>query len=201
MRAVPTYNPRSTVVQGHIEVLRRKPVAGEGAEHRGGHETVQLPYPPTIVVTHPKENRKKCTLAPLRGRADIHFVRYRPGLSLNIDPRSYVRLAVEGPPLSRADASRGLLLLDGTWRYARQMEKDFVHIEPRSLRGFQTAYPRVSRLFEDPVGGLASVEALYLAYRILGRPTRGLLAAYRWADEFLRLNDVDDPEATREPTR
>jgi hypothetical protein len=32
------------------------------------------------------------------------------------------------------------------------------------------------------------VEALYLAYHILGRPTDGLLDSYRWAEEFLRAN-------------
>jgi pre-rRNA-processing protein TSR3 len=35
---------------------------------------------------------------------------------------------------------------------------------------------------------LASVEALYAAYHILGRPTAGLLDHYRWAEAFLRLN-------------
>jgi len=35
---------------------------------------------------------------------------------------------------------------------------------------------------------LASIEALYAAYRLLGRDTNGLLDHYRWADEFLRLN-------------
>jgi len=32
------------------------------------------------------------------------------------------------------------------------------------------------------------LEALYIAYRVLGRPTEGLLDHYRWAEEFLRLN-------------
>jgi hypothetical protein len=32
------------------------------------------------------------------------------------------------------------------------------------------------------------VEALYVAYRVLGRPTAGLLDHYRWAADFLRLN-------------
>ena len=31
-------------------------------------------YPPTILVIHPKENRAKCSLEPLRGRED--FVNY-----------------------------------------------------------------------------------------------------------------------------
>jgi ribosome biogenesis protein Tsr3 len=42
----------------------------------------------------------------------------------------------------------------------------------------------------DPDNGLASVEALYLAYHILGRPTDGLLDQYHWGEEFLRLNSL-----------
>ena len=48
-----------------------------------------------------------------------------------------------------------------------------LHGEPirRSIPGnLQTAYPRVSRLFEDPEGGLASIEALYVARRESTRP-------------------------------
>lgn len=100
----------------------------------------------------------------------------------------YVRLAAQGPELSSADAGRGLLLLDGSWRWAAAMTRDFQDVPPRSLRAFQTAYPRVSKQGTDPANGLASVEALYAAYRLLGRPTEGLLDHYRWAEDFLRAN-------------
>ena len=43
----------------------------------------------------------------------------------------------------------------------------------------------------DPDNGLASVEALFVAYHILGRPTTGLLDHYRWAAEFLRANGLE----------
>jgi len=33
-------------------------------------------------------------------------------------------------------------------------------------------------------------QALFIAYHILGRPTDGLLDHFRWADEFLRLNNL-----------
>jgi pre-rRNA-processing protein TSR3 len=100
----------------------------------------------------------------------------------------YVRLAAEGPALSPADRDSGILLLDGSWRWAGAMTRAFEHVPPRSLQGYQTAYPRVSRLGTDPDNGLASIEALFLAYHILGRPTDGLLDHYHWADEFLRLS-------------
>ena len=66
-----------------------------------------------------------------------------------------------------------------------------LEVPPRSLGGWQTAYPRVSKLGTDPDNGLASIEALYLAYHILGRPTDGLLDHYRWAQGFLEANELD----------
>jgi pre-rRNA-processing protein TSR3 len=144
--------------------------------------------PPTVIVRHPKENPRKCSVLPLRGRPDVVFLGYpmrdRPDLS------GYVRLAAEGPPLTAADAAAGILLLDGSWRWAGAMERAFADVPPRSLSGWKTAYPRVSKLGTDPGNGLASIEALYLAYHLLGRPTDGLLAHYRWAAEFLAANGL-----------
>ena len=143
---------------------------------------------PTIIVRHPKENPKKCSVLPLKGRTDIQFVHYPLKGPLPLD--GYIRLAAEGPPLSTTDADCGILLLDGSWRWATAMTRAFEHVLPRSLSGYRTAYPRVSRLGTDPDNGLASIEALYLAYHILGRPTEGLLDHYHWAAEFLRANDL-----------
>jgi pre-rRNA-processing protein TSR3 len=145
-------------------------------------------YPPTVVVRHPNEKPAKCSIWPLRHRADfvflVHPVKERPPLE------GYVRLSAEGPELSRADAECGLLLLDSSWRWLGPMSREFLDIPPRSLHGYQTAYPRRSKLFADPVNGLASVEALVLAYHILARPITGLLDHYRWAEEFMRANDL-----------
>jgi pre-rRNA-processing protein TSR3 len=149
---------------------------------------MQPSFPATIVVRHGRENPRKCSILPLRDRLDLRFCNYpvkeRPPLE------GYLRLAAEGPELSSADADGGLLLLDGSWRWAAAMTRDFQDVPPRSLHAFRTAYPRVSKQGTDPDNGLASVEALYLAYRILGRPTEGLLDHYRWADEFLRVNGL-----------
>jgi pre-rRNA-processing protein TSR3 len=71
------------------------------------------------------------------------------------------------------------------------MTRDFVGVSPRSLHGWRTAYPRVSKLGTDPDNGLASIEALFVAYHLLGRPTDGLLEHYHWADEFRRTNGFD----------
>ena len=143
-------------------------------------------FPATVIVRHSHENPKKCSILPLRGRADVVFLNYpvqeQPPLE------GYFRLAADGPELSIADAGCGLLLLDGSWRWAGAMTRDFADVPPRSLHGWKTAYPRSSKLGTDPDNGLASVEALFAAYHILGRPTAGLLDHYRWAEEFLRIN-------------
>ena len=147
---------------------------------------MDLVFPPTVIVRHAHENPRKCSVLPLRGRADLVFFGYPvkrpPPLA------GYVRLAAEGPELSAADAGCGLLLLDGSWRWAGAMTRDFAEVPPRALHGWRTAYPRASKRGTDPDNGLASVEALFVAYHLLGRPTEGLLDHYRWAGEFLRLN-------------
>lgn len=142
--------------------------------------------PPTIIVVHPKEKRKKCTVEPLRGRSDFVF-RTFPDVH-DVPRKGYVRLGLGGPMLTPADAGSGLLVLDGTWRLAERMESDFGSVPIRELPHWQTAYPRTSKLFEDPLGGLATIEAIYAAYRILQRDVSGLLDSYHWRDQFLSLN-------------
>jgi pre-rRNA-processing protein TSR3 len=143
-------------------------------------------YPRTIVVRHPNENPRKCSILPLRGRPDMLFLTYPVARPPSLD--GYVRLAADGPELSEEDAGNGILLLDGSWSWADKMVRTYESIPPRALHGYQTAYPRASKRGTDPGNGLASLEALYIAYHILGRPTEGLLDHYRWAAEFIRLN-------------
>ncbi|PCI95681.1 hypothetical protein COB11_01475 [Candidatus Aerophobetes bacterium] len=53
---------------------------------------------------------------------------------------------------------------------------------------FKTAYPRVQTGCIDEKRGLATVEALYVALRVMKRDTQGLLDHYYWKDDFLELN-------------
>ena len=144
------------------------------------------PLPPTVIVVHPREKRRKCTVEPLRGREGFEFHKFPA--PLGIEPAQYVRLGFDGPLLSPQDAGKGLLVLDGTWRLAERMERCYPGFVIRSLPPWRTAYPRTSKVSEDPAPGLATIEAIFLAYRLLGRDTAGLLDAYRWAPEFLDLN-------------
>jgi pre-rRNA-processing protein TSR3 len=145
-------------------------------------------YPPTLIIRSPRENPHKCSVLPLKGRPDLVFLGYPIERPLSLE--GYIRLAADGEELSPRDAPSGLLLLDASWRWAGVMNREFLGVPARSLRGYRTAYPRRSKLGSDPENGLASVEALFLAYHILSRPTAGLLNHYRWADEFLRLNGL-----------
>jgi len=147
-----------------------------------------LTYPPTVIVRNPRENPRKCSILPLKGRPDLIFIGYPVTRPLTLE--GYIRLAAQGEELSSRDTANGLLLLDGSWRWAGVMDRDFLDLPPRSLHGYRTAYPRISKRGTDPEHGLASVEALFLAYHILGRPTAGLLEHYRWADQFLCLNGL-----------
>jgi pre-rRNA-processing protein TSR3 len=144
-------------------------------------------YRPTVIVRDRHENSRKCSILPLKGKPDLRFLTFPLQEKLSLD--GYVRLAAEGEPLSRRDGDCGIFLLDGSWRWVRVMERHFEDVPARSLQGFRSAYPRRSKLGTDPQNGLASVEALFVAHHLLGRPTEGLLDHYFWRDEFLRLND------------
>lgn len=126
---------------------------------------------PTIILRHRKENLAKCSLRGLETRKDLQFYTYPK------DPlprmNSYIILSLEGEELSYNDKDHGLFLIDGTWNYAEVMyqksiaECTFIH---RTLpKNIHTAYPRKQTGCQDPERGLASVEALYVAYLIMGK--------------------------------
>lgn len=137
-----------------------------------------------VIVRHPKERKSKCSLTPLEGRADLRFYKARQGWEF--DATGYVILAMDAPLLSEADAEMPLLLLDSTWRLLPQLDA-CMRGKPvrRTLPAVPTAYPRISKIAEDPMGGLASVEALYLARLLVGRGDEGLLDSYYWRVPFL----------------
>ncbi len=149
-----------------------------------------MSYLPTIIYRHRRENLKKCSLRGLESREDIDFYTYPTHSLPNLS--SYLLLTLEAPLLQRADDSLGVFLIDGTWKHAQSMYKQLPkpHLFlTRSLpQELQTAYPRRQEDCSDPSRGLASVEALFAAYVILGRNPDGLLDNYYWKDAFLQKN-------------
>jgi pre-rRNA-processing protein TSR3 len=150
-----------------------------------------LLFPPTIILRHRRENLKKCSLRGLEKRPDCIFLTY-PQDSIP-DLTQYILLSLDAPPLSPDDNSCGLFLIDSTWSYTPPMRQKLpAQIQCRSLPShFRTAYPRRQDDCADPERGLASVEALYLAYHILGRDPEGLLDGYYWKDPFLKTNKLE----------
>lgn len=149
---------------------------------------------PTLILRHQRENLKKCSLRGLEKLSGFQFLTY-PTSSLP-DLSGYVLLSLDGAPLSAKDDCYGLFLLDATWRYAVRMNA-FVEkqckkpVQKRSIpAGYKTAYPRCQHDCPDPEAGLASIEALYIAYQITGRDPAGLLDHYYWKDEFLAKNNL-----------
>lgn len=140
---------------------------------------------PTIIWRHKKENLKKCSLTGLENRKDLYFATTLPSFPI----KDYILLSLGGPALSQEEQDKGLFLIDATWKYAYQMMEKLPSIEQRSIPiGFKTAYPRKQTLCPDPEVGLASVEALFIACWITGRPTDGLLDHYYWKNSFLSIN-------------
>src|ERR1700722_16847932 len=128
-------------------------------------------FPPTIVWRHRKENLKKCSLRGLESRDDFLFFSY-PN-ETPTDLTNYILLTIDAPPLSKNDAGSGLFVLDATWRYAQQMLEHAERMPQLTVRSipshYRTAYPRRQTDCIDPQRGLASIEAIYAAYELLGR--------------------------------
>ena len=148
-------------------------------------------FPRTIILRHRRENLKKCSLRTLPKREDLQILTY-PTTPLP-DLSSYLMLKVEAPPLTLDDCKYGLFFIDATWRLAAIMEKQCSLMQARSLPAhFRTAYPRRQTDCSDPTAGLATLEALFLSYRILKRPTDNILNGYIWEKQFIELNSLEN---------
>ncbi len=138
-----------------------------------------------LIIRHQRENLKKCSLTPLHNRKDLTFISY----PFNEPPslEGYTILTGGAPVLESAEA---LCLIDATWVLAEKIDNSLdPSIRRRSLPpGFVTAYPRKQTGCFDPLAGLASVEALFVAYHVLGLDTTGLLDNYYWKQPFLEAN-------------
>lgn len=164
-----------------------------------------------VAIRHVKEKRSKCSLTPVESLAGTLFRRAKPGFSY--DGTGCLLLTPDAPEVSAADAFlrederalfaqtrpdllvsdesgralRPVLLLDSVWRLLPAMRAKIfgVPLERSLPRWVRTAYPRVSKMTEDPDCGLATVEALYAAVRLMGFDCPEILDGYLWREEFL----------------
>lgn len=140
-----------------------------------------------LILRDPRESAAKCSLTPLRGRPGVRFLTWKHDRRFDVGAR--VLLHADGEEITAADADRPLLLIDCAWRRVPTLLATCDgELALRRLPKLATAYPRKSLTFADPDQGLASIEALYAALALLGRPRMDLLGDYRWAEQFLALN-------------
>ncbi|MFT5081409.1 MAG: pre-rRNA-processing protein TSR3 [Bacteroidia bacterium] len=140
-----------------------------------------------LILRDPRESKKKCSLTPLAGRDGVEFRVYHPDRRVNAEGR--ILLDPDGEPFTEADRGKPLFLIDCSWRRVPSLSRTVDgEVLRRRLPDLVTAYPRKSNFFEDPVRGLASIEALFAASLLLGCPNLELLSEYRWRDEFLEQN-------------
>ncbi|MCB9882855.1 MAG: hypothetical protein H6832_07230 [Planctomycetes bacterium] len=152
---------------------------------------MKVDAPVAYLWRHYRENLRKCSLEPLVGDTRFVFSVWRSGIS--IEATGCIVLEIDAPVLTRSDAGSPFVLLDSTWRYLTKMRASVVgDCIPRSLpASLGTAYPRTAKLSENPARGLASIEALYAALRIVGARDDALLASYHWGAEFLHTCDQE----------
>lgn len=146
-----------------------------------------------ILVDH-SETANKCTIMPLFYREDFAIRRvasslvlpaFNATILLHPDGESLDQVAATSPPIT------SIALIDCVWR---RLDPLLLRLEkplPRLVKipaSFVTAYPRKSRLEVDPEGGLATIEALFIAAALCGTWDVSLLNEYFFGSQFIELN-------------
>ncbi|MFH0869286.1 MAG: hypothetical protein V1839_03600 [archaeon] len=140
-----------------------------------------------VVIKDYKENEKKCSVLPLRGRKDFEFIS-RDNFDMS-DFSGLTLLHPEGEPVKKLSKDTDLLLVDSNWRKARKMytrlEQKYPNMKKVSISGFVSGYPwKKGR----PENGLCSIEVLFAAFLLAGIYDESLFDSYRYKDKFFELN-------------
>ncbi len=147
-----------------------------------------------IVLDH-GETANKCTITPLRERSDFKFF---PVFGQGpLGPlRAPILLHPDGKCLTNIDRVlpvTALASVDCVWRRLPKIltRLSWVSAPPVLAKvpdGFVTAYPRRGRPSADPEGGLATIEALFIAAALLGNWDVSLLSRYYFGRAFVKRN-------------
>lgn len=143
------------------------------------------------------ERPRKCTILPLAYRDDFRIRRFDRGQPIEA-LTGHVLLHPDGVPLARrplgAFAGHDAIVvsaIDCNWLRLGAVVTRIAAPLPRRVRipdGFLSAYHRRNKQNLDPQGGLATIEALFLASAFLGVWDETLLREYPVAADFLRIN-------------
>ncbi|MBI3818373.1 MAG: hypothetical protein HY286_06765 [Planctomycetes bacterium] len=143
-----------------------------------------------LIIRDARESTRKCSIAAIQGMPNITFRGWRRDHTIALPP--HVLLCPGAPPLASEDGGLPLLLVDSSWRHLPQLMRDVRGtFALRSIpAGFASAYPRKSRVFNDPDDGLATVEALFIALAVLGEWRDDILEHYHFKSEFMKINEL-----------
>lgn len=146
------------------------------------------------VILDEGETANKCTIAPLAGRADFRLIRVQGRNALG-PLKAPLLLHHQGQCLTQLKgslgASLGIASIDCVWRRLDVLLGRVVGPLPLLARipeGFETAYPRSSERGTDPKGGLATIEAIFVASAILGQWDASLFSKYYFGRRFIEIN-------------
>lgn len=150
------------------------------------------------ILIDKRENKRQCTIHPLRLRPDFSISYFDRGKSALPPLQSAVLLHTEGQSLEEwgRENSRvnSVALIDCTWKKVPLVMARLTPPLPTLVKipgSFQTAYPRKSKQEGlDPEGGLATIEALFITAAFLGNWDETLLDAYYFKSAFLEVNSA-----------
>jgi pre-rRNA-processing protein TSR3 len=147
------------------------------------------------VIIDSGETANKCTIMPLSYRPDFCLFRVKGAGALG-PLSSSILLHHEGRCLTEIKGSlsdvNSIASIDCVWRRLNGLIRRIKGTLPVFVRipdGFETAYPRRSLLRTDPAGGLATIEAIFVASALLGNWDVSLLSEYYFGRDFVKKNE------------
>lgn len=145
-----------------------------------------------VILDH-GESANRCTIAPLAERPDFRIIQVRHHEGRALGPfQSPVLLHPDGECLTGwATPVSGIATIDCVWKRLPTLLSRLATPLPQLVRipaGFVTAYPRTNKHGQDPEGGLATIEAIFIAAALLGRWDVTLLSRYYFGRRFVELN-------------
>ncbi len=140
-----------------------------------------------IIIYHAKQcDVRQCTAVKLKkfGLAKIVYSIWKiPKGSIVLNPFSDVVLSME----DRKFASRGIVALDCSWKFAREV---FGRLSRRTVQRRLPLLVAANPVNYGKIAMLSTAEALFSALYILGykEKAKEVLSKFKWGETFIKLN-------------